>query len=160
MRAHLAVTLMVTCVTAWFSYAYFHIDEYFQVLELTRSKLDPASVPVFPWEHTQRLRPWLQPLIYWLFGRIARAFGGLDPFQDAFVFRLLTGRRPAAKELGVLRRLLEEQRASFQSNREAGEALSRVGDSAVDKTVDPVETAAFAALANAVMNFDEAMVKR
>lgn len=90
-RAHLAVTLAITCVTAWFSYAYFHIDEYFQVLELTRSKLAPMEVPVLPWEHAQRLRPWLQPFIYWAIARVAGAIGVRDLFLLAFVFRLFTG---------------------------------------------------------------------
>jgi GPI mannosyltransferase 3 len=83
--------LVVTTVTAWFSYAYFHPDEYFQVFELTRSKLDPASVPVFPWEHAARLRPWLQPAFYWLVGRGLGIVGVRDLFDLAFAFRLLTG---------------------------------------------------------------------
>lgn len=91
LRVHLAVTLAITCVTAWFSYADFHPDEYFQVIELTRSKLAPEEVPIFPWEHAQRLRPWLQPFFYWILGRIVGALGVRDLFDLAFVFRLMTG---------------------------------------------------------------------
>jgi GPI mannosyltransferase 3 len=90
-RKHLAVTLVATCVTAWFSYACFHNDEYFQVLELTRSKLAPADVPALPWEIGQRLRPWLQPFLYWTVARALGVFGVRDIFTLAFFFRLLTG---------------------------------------------------------------------
>lgn len=59
-----------------------------------------------------------------------------------FVFRLLTGRRPGSRELAVLRRLHTEQLAL--SNGKPGEA----------------DGAAAAALASAVMNYDEAVLKR
>ncbi len=90
-RRHLAATLVATCLTAWFSYAYFHIDEYFQVVELTRSKLGEVDPRLLPWEHAQRMRPWLQPFLYWLVARPLWSAGVHDVFQLAFVFRLLTG---------------------------------------------------------------------
>lgn len=88
---HLTVTLGVTCVTAWFSYAYFHNDEYFQVIELTRAKLGDVDPRLLPWEHAQRMRPWLQPFLYWLVARALGVVGVRDVFQLAFAFRLLTG---------------------------------------------------------------------
>jgi hypothetical protein len=77
-----------------------------------------------------------------------------------FVFRLLTGRRPSTRELPVLQRLLDEQLALFQAGTENVAALGRVGASAPDPALNAAEAAAYAALANAVMNFDEAIVKR
>jgi GPI mannosyltransferase 3 len=91
MKRHVAVLLVATCVTAWFSYAYFHVDEYFQVLELTRLKLDPAAVPELPWEHAERLRPWLQPLVYFVIAKMLAVVGVKGIFSLAFVFRLVTG---------------------------------------------------------------------
>ncbi len=90
-RAHLAATFAVTCVTAWFSYAYFHNDEYFQVIEYTRSKLGEVDPKLLPWEHAQQMRPWLQPFLYWLIARPLAAVGVRDIFALAFVFRLVTG---------------------------------------------------------------------
>jgi phosphatidylinositol glycan class B len=90
-RQHLAAALVVTCVTAWFSYAYFHPDEYFQIIELARQKLDPAAVPVLPWEHARGIRPWLQPFLYWLIGRGLQGIGVRDIFDLALVLRLVTG---------------------------------------------------------------------
>ena len=87
-RTHLLMLLAVTLVTSWFSYAFFHIDEYFQVLELTRSKLAPGEVTGFAWEHTERLRPWLQPFLYWLVARVLHVH---EIFALGFLFRLVTG---------------------------------------------------------------------
>jgi len=85
------VTLAATCVTAWFSYAYFHPDEYFQVIELVRSKLGHVDPQRLPWEYARQIRPWLQPFLYWLVARGLALAGVHDIFQTAFVFRLLTG---------------------------------------------------------------------
>jgi phosphatidylinositol glycan class B len=87
-RAHLAVTLAVTLTTAWFSYAYFHIDEFFQVIEFARYKLGLVDPWALPWEYKQQMRPWLQPFVYWLVGK---AFGVQQLFTLAFVARLVTG---------------------------------------------------------------------
>lgn len=86
-RAHFTALVAVTCITAYFSYAYFHIDEYFQVLELVRFKNGDIGDPL-PWENVERLRPWLQPLVY--FG-IVKVLGLHDTYRMAFVLRLLTG---------------------------------------------------------------------
>jgi GPI mannosyltransferase 3 len=83
--------LVVTCVTAWFSYGYFHNDEYFQVIELTRSKLGEVDPRVLPWELAQGMRPWLQPFLYWLVARALAVFRVDDLFQLAFAYRLVTG---------------------------------------------------------------------
>lgn len=88
MKRHLLAVLAITLVTAWFSYAYFHLDEYFQILELTRSKLVPEDVPALPWEHAERMRSFMQPFVYWLLGR---ALGIRDVFALAFAARFVTG---------------------------------------------------------------------
>lgn len=85
---HLAALFVVTCITAWFSYAYFHPDEYFQVIEYARAKLGFVDPKVLPWEYAQRMRPWLQPFIYFLIGR---GLGIRDVFAFAFACRLVTG---------------------------------------------------------------------
>lgn len=90
-RAHLAVTLVLTCLTAWFSYAYFHDDEYFQILEFARSKLGHVEPEQLPWEHARKMRPWLQPFSYWLLARGLNEVGVRNIFDFAFVCRLLGG---------------------------------------------------------------------
>lgn len=90
-RRALAVTLVVTCVTAWFSYAYFAIDEYFQVVEPARWKLGDVESWTLPWEIHERMRPWLQPFVYVVVGRVLGVFGIRDAFALGFAFRLVTG---------------------------------------------------------------------
>lgn len=90
-RRALAVTLVVTCVTAWFSYAYFATDEYFQVIEPARYKLGEVESWTLPWEIHERMRPWLQPFVYVVVGRLLGAIGVRDQFLLGFAFRLVTG---------------------------------------------------------------------
>lgn len=87
-RRHLAIALALTLVAALFSDAYFHVDEFFQVLQLARFKLGLVESTGLPWEHTERMRPWLQPAVYTLLGK---AFGVRDVFALARVARLATG---------------------------------------------------------------------
>lgn len=87
-RAYLLLSLAIVCITAVMSYAYFHIDENFQILEWTWFKLGLTEKWTLPWEHTERIRPWMQPFLYWC---IAKAIGMRDTFRLAFVFRLVTG---------------------------------------------------------------------
>jgi GPI mannosyltransferase 3 len=87
-RRHLAVTLLVTCVTAWFSIGYFAIDEYFQVLEPVRFALGQSESFTLPWEIREQLRPMLQPFLYFA---IAKVLGLRDAFVLGFVCRVVTG---------------------------------------------------------------------
>lgn len=87
LRTRLGVLAGVTAVTAYGSYGYFHIDEYFQVLELVRYKNGDIGEPL-PWEVVEHLRPWLQPTIYY---GLVRLLGLHDVWTMAFVLRLLTG---------------------------------------------------------------------
>jgi len=87
-RAYLLLSLAIVCITAVMSYAYFHIDENFQILEWVWWKLGLTEKWTLPWEHTERIRPWMQVFLYYC---IAKATGLRDTFKLAFVFRLVTG---------------------------------------------------------------------
>jgi hypothetical protein len=80
--------------------------------------------------------------------------------QIILTFRLLTGRKPTARELRVLQRLRDEQVALFRGNQESVEAVLKTGESAIDPELERAEFTAAAAVASAVMNFDEALFKR
>jgi len=77
-----------------------------------------------------------------------------------FTFRLLTGRRPSAHELAVLRELYDEQLALFRAQKGSGETPAKTGESSSTKPTDTAEVAAGAVLASAILNFDEAITKR
>ncbi len=80
--------------------------------------------------------------------------------QITLTFRLLTGRKPTARELGVLQKLRDDQLALFRANREGAEAMLKIGESAIDPKLDRAELAAATAVASAILNFDEAVFKR
>jgi hypothetical protein len=92
--------------------------------------------------------------------RALKEGGARDAERLTHLFRLLTGRRPSAREQGILQRMLDEQRALFRADAASAGALAKVGEAPADAALDPVDAAAYAAVANAVMNFDEAIVKR
>ena len=78
----------------------------------------------------------------------------------AFAFRLLTSRRPRPAERDVLKALYQEQLALFAQDHPAALALMEIGESGWDDRLDLVALAASTILANTIMNFDEAVIKR
>jgi hypothetical protein len=78
----------------------------------------------------------------------------------AYAFRTLTGRRPTAQEITVLRSLLEEQIKIFQADAAAATEFLGVGDHVWDKQLPPAELAAASVVVLTLMNFDECVTKR
>jgi hypothetical protein len=72
---------------------------------------------------------------------------------------LLTARNLTTDELSVLRSELDRQRRRYRADPAAADRLISVGESAVDETLDPVELAAFTAVARAILNLDEVLCK-
>ncbi len=77
----------------------------------------------------------------------------------AMAFRRVTSRQPEAEERELLLGLLATLRARFAADPAAARALIAVGDSASDPSLDPVEFAAWTALANVLLNLDEAITR-
>jgi hypothetical protein len=75
-------------------------------------------------------------------------------------FLTLTSRNPDAKELKVLHKLYDEQRAVFEHDPAAAEKFLSTGESAWDKSLPRAEFAATATVVSAVMNFDEFVMER
>ncbi|QEH38945.1 Planctomycete cytochrome C [Aquisphaera giovannonii] len=92
--------------------------------------------------------------------RAAREAGPDVADRAAFVFRSLAGRRPDGREAAVLAALYREQYDEFRSGRSDPAKLLAVGDAPPDASRDPAELAALTVLAQAVMNFDETVMKR
>ena len=72
----------------------------------------------------------------------------------------LTGRSPDATEGGVVRRLYREQLEYFQESPDAAEQFLRIGEHPTAESISQAELAALTVVANALMNFDEFVVKR
>jgi hypothetical protein len=80
--------------------------------------------------------------------------------RNRMVFRSLTGRPLDEAEAAILARLFEEQRALFAAKPDDAARLLAVGESAADRTLDPLDLVAGAMVASAVMNFDEFVMVR
>lgn len=91
LRRSLLILAGVTVVTAWFSNTFYFPDEHYQVLEFMGFKLGITPASELPWEFAARIRPWFQPLVYFLIAAPLRALGMTDMFTIVFVLRLLTG---------------------------------------------------------------------
>lgn len=91
LRRSLLILTAMTVVTAWFSVTFYFPDEHFQILEFMGHKLGVTPASDLPWEYEARIRPWFQPLLYFLIASPLRALGLHDMFTLVFVLRLLTG---------------------------------------------------------------------
>ncbi len=78
----------------------------------------------------------------------------------AMIFRKLTGRFASKKELEVLRQLYEQQLEHFTKHAEAAKQYLNTGDRPADALIPPAKLAAMSVVANTLMGYDEAMMKR
>jgi hypothetical protein len=76
------------------------------------------------------------------------------------MFQRLTGRVPDSEEVSVLRRMLEEQHRYFREKPENAARFLAVGDHQPDASLDAAELAAWATVAEALLNFDETVTLR
>jgi hypothetical protein len=85
---------------------------------------------------------------------------GPDPdARLAEAFRRVCARRPAAEELGILRRSFERALAAFRERPTAARAYLRAGFSPRDPSLDPAEHAAYASTCLTIFNLDEALTR-
>ena len=87
----LALLAVVVIVTAWFSATFYFPDEHYQILEFMAFKLGITPASELPWEFGARIRPWFQPLAYFLITKPLLFVGVKDLFVIAFLLRLITG---------------------------------------------------------------------
>ncbi len=86
-----AVSLLLISVAAWFSYGFYHLDEYYQILEFTSFKLGKTPAAELAWEYHRQSRPWMQPAIYFGIAKAAMLVGIESPFKLALLFRAFDG---------------------------------------------------------------------
>jgi len=82
-----------------------------------------------------------------------------DESRIAYGFRLATARTPSAREIDMLTDGLTVYRETFAENPEEGAALIAHGASPVPDDLDPVELAAYTAVAGVILNLDETITK-
>jgi hypothetical protein len=91
--------------------------------------------------------------------RMIRQGGKTDAERLRYGFQLVTSRTPADTESAVLVQSLEAQRARFAADEEAAKKAVAVGDSPVPSDVPAPELAAYAMVANLILNLDEVVTK-
>jgi hypothetical protein len=92
--------------------------------------------------------------------RMLREGGATPDDWIPWGFRLVTSRAPSAREIAVLRALYDDERARFAADAEAAAQFAKVGASPSDSTLPPAERAAAGVVALALLNFDEAVMRR
>jgi hypothetical protein len=92
--------------------------------------------------------------------RVMKEAGASLEERIRFAFRLLTSRTPTPREFDVLKRLYEEELRIFQSDDSGSLKLTKVGESKPDAAFVPAEVAANACVALAILNYDDANMKR
>jgi hypothetical protein len=91
--------------------------------------------------------------------RAIREGGAAAEERLAWMFRMATGRKPDADELAVLAATLKDHLAKYTSDVEAAKKLIAVGESKPDASLPPGELAAYAMVANMILNLDEVLTK-
>ena len=87
--------------------------------------------------------------------------GGVSPEeQAAFGFRLVTSRAPRPAETASLAAALKEQEALFADDESAATKLLSVGEAKVSQVLPPARLAAATMVATALLNHDEAVMRR
>ena len=89
--------------------------------------------------------------------RMLKEGGTGDATRLAFAFRLCTARVPDEKDTRVLISALELLRTQYQADPAAARKLIATGESKPDPALDPVELAAFTAVASLLLNLDETL---
>jgi hypothetical protein len=78
----------------------------------------------------------------------------------ATAYRKLTGLRPSSAELALLLRLQREQAEKFQQQPQKAKGWLNTGLYKIDPALDPANLAAYAVVANTILNSDASLTKR
>ena len=91
--------------------------------------------------------------------RMLKEAGPTPEVRIAFAFKLATARAPREKEVAILKRVYDAQHARFNKDKAAAEKLLKVGEAPRDDKLDPIVVAAWAMVANAILNLDEVVTR-
>lgn len=80
--------------------------------------------------------------------------------QSRYAFRLLCGRDAQSEEIDLLKQQYQYALSKYENDPQAATHLLGIGEFPIDPELDQIQTAALAMVANTMMNFDEAYMKR
>ena len=87
--------------------------------------------------------------------RVLREVGSDPAARLTYAWRLALGRAPSEKELAILQKTLDQQLATYASDKPAATALTKIGDLPKPDGADDTELAAWTAVANVILNLNE-----
>jgi hypothetical protein len=93
-------------------------------------------------------------------GRMLKEAGSTRAEQVRFAFRILTSRTPTPDETATLEAALQEQEEIFAADLDAATKLLAVGETTPDTELPPARLAAATMVASAILNHDEAVMRR
>ncbi|HAY82674.1 MAG TPA: hypothetical protein DCY79_22935 [Planctomycetaceae bacterium] len=82
-----------------------------------------------------------------------------DRARLTYMFRLATSRLPTPKEISLMEQALQQAQERYRQNPDMARQLMRVGEASWQQQLDPMELAAFTAVANALLSLDETITK-
>lgn len=91
--------------------------------------------------------------------RILREGGRSTDERLSFAYRQSLARVPTARELQILKPLVEEQLADYKRRADKAAALLKVGESDRDTGLDQAELAAWTVVASTILNLDETVTR-
>jgi hypothetical protein len=92
--------------------------------------------------------------------RMLQEGGSTVESRIIWVFRLVTSRHPSKDEIKVLEELFNEQRELFATDQQSAAKLLAEGETANSSTLSPIDLATGTILAEALLNHDEAIMRR
>ena len=91
--------------------------------------------------------------------RIMREGGTTFDSRIQLAYQLALSRDATAEEIAVCREVFEYQLRSFTTDPEAAKKFIAIGESPRDEALDPVELAAYAVIANLIINLNEVLTR-
>lgn len=85
------IALIWYALTAFTSIGYYHGDEHYQIIEFEGIIEGTHEAKDLAWEYKAQLRPTIQPLIAYFIFSACETLSITDPYDKAFILRLLTG---------------------------------------------------------------------
>ena len=92
--------------------------------------------------------------------RMLQEGGSTLESRITWTFRLVTSRHPSKEEINVLEQLFNEQRELFAGEQQAASKLLADGETSNSPALSQVDLAAGTVLAEALLNHDEAIMRR
>ena len=92
--------------------------------------------------------------------RMLREGGNTPTERVRFAFRVITSRMPTSRELALLEASLREQEEIFAADPDATTKFLSIGEAVADTTLSPSRLAAATMVASALLNHDEAVMRR